>query len=152
MKILLTIRPRRIKNVKVAMIMKQQQVGASNVLNLYVTFVFKPINGEYYYNDVILCCVYLLRYCRLKITKDHTIKSKEEALQEHQNTSPSSNNKNLICPIHHNEQLTLFCENCDILTCRDCQLTDHRDHKYKFTHEIASETKKFIQGMLKDVK
>lgn len=86
---------------------------------------------------------------RLKITKDHTIKSREEALQENQSTSGS---KNLICPVHHNEQLTLFCENCDILTCRDCQLTDHRDHKYKFTHEIASETKTFIAGMLKDVR
>lgn len=34
---------------------------------------------------------------------------------------------------------------------RDCQLTEHRDHKYKFTHEIASEARKFIGTMLKDV-
>lgn len=38
-----------------------------------------------------------------------------------------------------------------IVCFRDCQLTEHRDHKYKFTHEIASDARKFIATMLKDV-
>ena len=49
------------------------------------------------------------------------------------------------------ESLSLFCETCDKLTCRDCQLTDHRDHKYKFIHEIAEETKSMISGLLSEV-
>lgn len=50
------------------------------------------------------------------------------------------------------ESLSLFCETCDKLTCRDCQLTDHRDHKYKFIHEIAEETKSMISGLLSEVR
>jgi hypothetical protein len=50
------------------------------------------------------------------------------------------------------ESLSLFCETCDKLTCRDCQLTDHRDHKYKFIHEIAEETKNMISGLLSEVR
>nr|CAD7266521.1 unnamed protein product [Timema shepardi] len=49
------------------------------------------------------------------------------------------------------ESLSLFCETCDQLTCRDCQLSDHREHKYKFIHEIASETKGMIGGLLQEV-
>ncbi|KAL1506345.1 hypothetical protein ABEB36_005728 [Hypothenemus hampei] len=86
---------------------------------------------------------------RLKITKDHTIKSKEEGLTEL--NALNSGQANLFCSVHPNEKLSLFCETCDKLTCRDCQLIEHREHKYKFTNEIASEAKKYISDMLKDV-
>lgn len=88
---------------------------------------------------------------RLKITKDHTIKPKEEGLLDSQSSSNSLNPANLYCSAHPQEKLSLFCEDCDKLTCRDCQLTEHRHHKYKFTHEIALEARKFISSMLKDV-
>lgn len=50
------------------------------------------------------------------------------------------------------ERLSLFCETCDGLTCRDCQLSDHRDHKYKFINEIAAETRSMISGLLSEVR
>ncbi|CAG2065648.1 unnamed protein product, partial [Timema podura] len=56
-----------------------------------------------------------------------------------------------LLPNHFQESLSLFCETCDQLTCRDCQLSDHREHKYKFIHEIASETKGMIGGLLQEV-
>ncbi|XP_060532404.1 E3 ubiquitin-protein ligase TRIM33 isoform X2 [Cylas formicarius] len=87
---------------------------------------------------------------RLKITKDHTIKSKDEAMNE-LNAVSSGSSTNLFCVNHPHEKLSLFCETCDKLTCRDCQLIEHREHKYKFTNEIASEAKKYIADMLKDV-
>lgn len=37
------------------------------------------------------------------------------------------------------ERLSLFCETCDRLTCRDCQLQHHRDHKYQFSTEMAAQ-------------
>lgn len=49
------------------------------------------------------------------------------------------------------EKLSLFCETCDKLTCRDCQLVDHRDHKYKFANEIASETRQCLDGLLNEI-
>lgn len=82
---------------------------------------------------------------RLKITKDHTIKAKEEAESEAQSSTTTST-KIIYCSLHPQEQLSLFCEICDKLTCRDCQLSGHRDHRYKFIHEIASETRSVITG------
>lgn len=49
------------------------------------------------------------------------------------------------------EKLSLFCETCDKLTCRDCQLVDHRDHKYKFAHEIAAETRGSLSSLLNEI-
>ena len=43
------------------------------------------------------------------------------------------------CPRHPRETLQLFCETCDALTCRDCQLSDcHRDHRYQFVTAAAA--------------
>lgn len=35
----------------------------------------------------------------------------------------------MFCSIHKQELLRLFCETCDLLTCRDCQLAKHKDHR-----------------------
>lgn len=88
----------------------------------------------------------------MKITKDHTIKPKEDGAQENQTTSSSTSSTTLFCTTHPHEKLSLFCEYCDKLTCRDCQLIEHREHKYKFTHEIAHDARKFIAAMLKDIR
>ncbi|XP_044735141.1 E3 ubiquitin-protein ligase TRIM33 isoform X2 [Chrysoperla carnea] len=85
---------------------------------------------------------------RLKITKDHTIKPKDESSNSNSGTSVP---KSMFCSLHSHERLSLFCVSCDKLTCRDCQLTEHRDHKYKFIHEIAEETRASMAILLKDV-
>lgn len=41
-----------------------------------------------------------------------------------------STQKPVFCDIHKQEPLKLFCETCDRLTCRDCQLLKHKDHKW----------------------
>lgn len=86
---------------------------------------------------------------RLKITKDHTIKTKEEAAVDNQSSSGAD--KSLMCHVHPLEKLSLFCETCEKLTCRDCQLVDHRDHKYKFAHEMAAETRSSLSSSLKEI-
>lgn len=45
----------------------------------------------------------------------------------------------------------MYCETCDRLTCRDCQLVDHRDHKYKFANEIAAETRSNLTALLSEI-
>lgn len=100
------------------------------------------------------CSEYICDSCvqahqRLKITKDHTIKSKDEANID--NSNGSTLPKSILCPIHIQEKLSLFCETCDRLTCRDCQLVDHRDHKYKFANEIATETRANLSALLSEI-
>lgn len=100
------------------------------------------------------CAEYICDSCvrahqRLKITKDHTIKTKEEALTDNQ--SMTTEEKSLMCATHSQEKLSLFCETCDKLTCRDCQLVDHRDHKYKFANEIATEARTTLSQLLNEI-
>lgn len=100
------------------------------------------------------CSEYICDSCvqahqRLKITKDHTIKPKEEANCE--TSTASQGDRSLRCQLHPQEKLSLFCETCDKLTCRDCQLSEHRDHKYKFAHEIATETRNSLGALLNEI-
>ncbi|XP_067615834.1 E3 ubiquitin-protein ligase TRIM33 isoform X3 [Eurosta solidaginis] len=101
------------------------------------------------------CSEYICDSCvqahqRLKITKDHTIKPKEEANSE-QLPGAAGVDKLHMCHLHPQEKLSLFCETCDKLTCRDCQLSDHRDHKYKFAHEIATETRQALKTLVSEI-
>lgn len=102
------------------------------------------------------CAEYICDGCvqahqRLKITKEHTIKPKEEGEQDSQLPQTGVQPKSLFCSVHRQERLSLFCETCDRLTCRDCQLSEHREHKYKFIDEIAAETRNMISGLLSEV-
>ncbi|XP_078051959.1 E3 ubiquitin-protein ligase TRIM33 [Augochlora pura] len=103
--------------------------------------------------EEFICQNCVMAHQRLKITKDHTIKPKDEVANDRDNVKKS--NKKipgyLFCTIHSHEQLSLFCQTCDKLTCRDCQLSEHRDHKYKFIHEIAAETRTSVSTLLKEV-
>ncbi|XP_076646891.1 E3 ubiquitin-protein ligase TRIM33 isoform X1 [Halictus rubicundus] len=103
--------------------------------------------------EEFICQNCVMAHQRLKITKDHTIKPKDEVANDRDNVKKI--NKKipgyLFCTIHSHEQLSLFCQTCDKLTCRDCQLSEHRDHKYKFIHEIAAETRTSVSTLLKEV-
>ncbi|CAF4764366.1 unnamed protein product [Pieris macdunnoughi] len=88
---------------------------------------------------------------RLKITKDHTIKSKDEAVTELQAAQGSRSDRDMYCRDHPQEKLGLFCETCDRLTCRDCQLQHHRDHKYQFSTEMAAQARVAIAALVSEV-
>ena len=50
------------------------------------------------------------------------------------------------------EKLNLYCQTCDQLTCRDCQLIEHREHKYKFSEEMANLTRERLRQFLMDIR
>ncbi|CAG0879702.1 unnamed protein product [Darwinula stevensoni] len=95
-----------------------------------------------------LCSACRDAHKRVKMTKDHTLKSIDEV----DSTEKIPNNKQYFCPQHKGEQLILFCLACDLLTCRDCQLTEHANHKYKFASEIGSSIKDDLKSMVSEVK
>ena len=41
-----------------------------------------------------------------------------------------------VCSKHKGKKFKLFCQTCDQLICKDCALIDHRDHDYKFVHDV----------------
>lgn len=65
----------------------------------------------------LICDTCVEAHRRLKITKDHTIKSKDAAESKHD----KDNTKEIKCQTHIQETLSCYCETCDKLTCRDCK-------------------------------
>ncbi|BFZ15770.1 hypothetical protein BsWGS_18809 [Bradybaena similaris] len=82
---------------------------------------------------------------RVRITKDHTISPKEEVKVV---THKSPWEQLMTCKQHKQEQLKFFCEKCETLTCRDCQLMDHKEHKYQFLDQAAEQYKARLKGSL----
>lgn len=95
------------------------------------------------------CVEYLCSTCveahqRVKFTKDHTIRQKTEVSHEVHGVSTQ---RPMFCDIHKQEPLKLFCETCDLLTCRDCQLVKHKDHNYQFLEDAYRNHKEHMQSM-----
>uniref|UniRef100_A0A8C9LFN9 RING-type E3 ubiquitin transferase n=1 Tax=Pavo cristatus TaxID=9049 RepID=A0A8C9LFN9_PAVCR len=75
-----------------------------------------------------LCKTCIRAHQRVKFTKDHTVRQKEEVSPE---AVGVTSQRPVFCPFHKKEQLKLYCETCDKLTCRDCQLLEHKEHRYE---------------------
>lgn len=98
-----------------------------------------------------ICENCVIAHQRLKITKDHTIKPKEEADTSNRSNTADVTPTPLSCSMHPHEKLSLYCETCFKLTCRDCQLAHHRDHKYKFSNEAAKETRTTLKNLNEEI-
>ncbi|CAH8524471.1 unnamed protein product [Heterobilharzia americana] len=87
-----------------------------------------------------------------------------ECLKGH-NRMPPLRNHNIIvlskseymgslrCEAHPNEALECFCEACGVLTCRDCQLSVHRDHgSHRWVGEKAVQLKAPLEECIQGLK
>ncbi|XP_029317686.1 transcription intermediary factor 1-alpha isoform X2 [Cottoperca gobio] len=91
-----------------------------------------------------LCVTCIEAHQRVKFTRDHTIRQKEEMSPEALGVSTQ---KPVFCDVHKQEPLKLFCETCDRLTCRDCQLLKHKDHNYQFLEDAYRNHKQYLENM-----
>ncbi|XP_012590133.1 PREDICTED: transcription intermediary factor 1-beta [Condylura cristata] len=57
--------------------------------------------------------------------------------------------RTVYCSVHKHEPLVLFCESCDTLTCRDCQLNAHKDHQYQFLEDAVRNQRKLLASLVK---
>ncbi|KFP76502.1 Transcription intermediary factor 1-beta, partial [Apaloderma vittatum] len=55
----------------------------------------------------------------------------------------------VYCAVHEREPLALFCDTCDALTCRDCQLGAHKDHQYQFLEDAVRNHRKTLATLVK---
>ncbi|KAM6464744.1 tripartite motif-containing protein 66 isoform 1-T1 [Liasis olivaceus] len=53
----------------------------------------------------------------------------------------------LFCPLHSQERLKLFCETCDVLTCRCCLLTEHKDHRFRHLQEALQNQRVILENI-----
>ncbi|TSK13189.1 Transcription intermediary factor 1-alpha [Bagarius yarrelli] len=91
-----------------------------------------------------LCVTCIEAHQRVKFTRDHTIRQMEEMSSE---TMGASTQKPVFCEFHKQEPLKLFCETCDRLTCRDCQLLKHKDHNYQFLEDAYRNHREHLEKM-----
>ena len=52
----------------------------------------------------------------------------------------------------HDEQMKIFCFDCNCLICRDCTMIDHKEHKYDFVKKAAPTTKEKLTESLAPLK
>uniref|UniRef100_UPI00358F75D1 E3 ubiquitin-protein ligase TRIM33-like isoform X2 n=1 Tax=Myxine glutinosa TaxID=7769 RepID=UPI00358F75D1 len=118
--------------------------GSSQNLQQVCTSCEDGANAEKFCMQCVewLCNKCVGAHLRVKFTKDHTIRKKEEVSPE-----IPQGRRPLFCPLHRQEQLRLFCEACDKLTCRDCQLLEHKDHRYQFLEEAFTSQKAIIETL-----
>lgn len=91
-----------------------------------------------------LCVTCIDAHQRVKFTRDHTVRQITEMSSE---AMGASTQKPVFCDIHRQEPLKLFCETCDRLTCRDCQLLKHKDHNYQFLEDAYRNHKEHLENM-----
>uniref|UniRef100_A0A803T662 RING-type E3 ubiquitin transferase n=1 Tax=Anolis carolinensis TaxID=28377 RepID=A0A803T662_ANOCA len=92
-----------------------------------------------------LCKTCIRAHQRVKFTKDHTVRQKEAVSPE---AVGVTSQRPVFCPYHKKEQLKLYCETCDKLTCRDCQLLEHKEHRYQFIEEAFQNQKVIIDTLV----
>uniref|UniRef100_A0A4W3JNW2 B box-type domain-containing protein n=1 Tax=Callorhinchus milii TaxID=7868 RepID=A0A4W3JNW2_CALMI len=91
-----------------------------------------------------LCDACVEAHQRVKFTKDHTMSAKNPGLLD----GKTACERPVFCSIHKQEPLKLFCETCDTLTCRDCQLLTHKDHRYQFLEEAIQNHKMTLENLV----
>ncbi|KAI5106159.1 E3 ubiquitin-protein ligase TRIM33 isoform X1 [Silurus meridionalis] len=78
--------------------------------------------------DEALCPDCVSAHQRVKMTRNHTVVPQEPQ---------SGLSTSMRCALHIQERLKFFCVTCDRLTCRDCQLIDHRNHSFLLLEEAV---------------
>ncbi|XP_022529297.2 transcription intermediary factor 1-alpha [Astyanax mexicanus] len=86
-----------------------------------------------------LCSDCVLAHQRVKLTRNHSVITEKP---------PSGFTGSLHCSSHKQERLKFFCVACDELTCRDCQLMDHRGHSFLLLEEALVSQKEQLQKLM----
>ncbi|XP_074786087.1 transcription intermediary factor 1-beta isoform X1 [Athene noctua] len=89
-----------------------------------------------------LCETCVEAHQRVKYTKDHTVRATGSSRGK-------EGERAVYCSVHKHEPLVLFCDTCDTLTCRDCQLHAHKDHQYQFLEDAVRNQRKMLATLVK---
>uniref|UniRef100_A0A3B3WG33 B box-type domain-containing protein n=1 Tax=Poecilia mexicana TaxID=48701 RepID=A0A3B3WG33_9TELE len=88
-----------------------------------------------------LCDACLAAHRRVTLTRSHRVLNRQPE-------GPSLVFPTKFCRIHPSEELKLFCFSCCQLTCRDCQLADHQNHRFDFVSKAVASVKKQLDACM----
>ncbi|XP_011407248.1 PREDICTED: E3 ubiquitin-protein ligase TRIM71-like [Amphimedon queenslandica] len=85
------------------------------------------------------CCLFLCDFCkkghkRMKKTVHHELI--ELGGKKIGDVSPVVSRQPTYCAVHDDEKIKFFCQDCEMLVCRDCFIVTHKDHnRIEYTEE-----------------
>ena len=62
-------------------------------------------------------------------------------------TSVASVKSSPFCQKHPEEMLKLYCQDCEVLVCRDCVLVTHKNYNYSFVDDVIEDEKQQLQDV-----
>ena len=98
------------------------------------------------------CCFFLCLSCKenhqsWRQMMDHElVEVGEEKIQD--NKLPKIPQKPIYCSQHNDEKLKCYCQECEVLTCRDCWMYSHKDHTNRPYTEIIDQVSAEIRESL----
>ena len=102
------------------------------------------------------CARFICQECvnlhkRITTFKSHEIASLDDLKHGRAQPIPVKEPPTKKC-LDHEEPLTIYCYDCDILICRDCTVKDHREHNFEFTKKAAPDEKRKLLLEIKPLK
>ena len=102
------------------------------------------------------CAEFICKRCteahqKMKVFHRHRVTTLEELKTSGFKQIPAEQPHPPTCKVH-DEQMKLYCYDCDCLICRDCIVIDHKEHKCEFVKKAAPEMKEKLAQQLAPLK
>ena len=83
-------------------------------------------------------------HTKLKVFAGHKVVTLQELKEGGAKAIPLKETPPPMCK-DHNEQLKIYCFDCNHLICRDCVISNHSGHKFEFVNKSAPRYKKIVK-------
>ena len=100
------------------------------------------------------CCFFLCSSCKedhqwwRETVKHELVEIGEKKSNQEANEIPHIDRKPMFCALHKDEKLKFFCNDCEVLSCRDCILIKHKDHNIGHYDRVAESGKEELKECL----
>ena len=94
-----------------------------------------------------ICSDCVKSHSKMKVFAGHKVVTLQELKEGGAKKIPLKEAPPSMCKVH-DEQLKIFCFDCNHLICRDCVIRDHAGHKFEFVKVSAPQYKKTLKESL----
>ena len=94
-----------------------------------------------------ICSDCVKSHSKMKVFAGHKVVTLQELKEGGAKEIPLKEAPPSMCKVH-DEQLKIFCFDCNHLICRDCVIRDHAGHKFEFVKKSAPRYKKTLKESL----
>ena len=104
----------------------------------------------------LTCSDYLCESCctihrKLKMSKDHDVKTLNEIKQSDKKIGVQSLHKKQHCAEHEDELLKIYCKTCKKVMCLLCAVVTHKNHDYVVISAVRAELQKQLEKQISEV-